>query len=350
MGCTEKITVEPTYTNNTSFTPEITIDDNYFNRISIRTKNIMPFKDRRNVKQGIFLYKLSDQSEYTLLKASALYPTTTTGHTESDSIFESNKSYDVKRQIIYRDGTIRESNIVTFTAAEIEGNILEKIKVTPITSPKTMFNIPSYYINDYPTGLGYYNNKLYANNELGMLVELDLSTKQVKIKSDNWYPNFADAFNISPKQNGLIFNYDWHRIYSYNLETLTAVDTIQINGTFLNMVEYGDSLCLISNRDQNYNLVIFEYDIINNAVTKDPVIISDHLYSIIKANNNLISASWFSKLNIRLHSFTPFGFTISKDHGKRIPVYDSKGLAWDGQNYWTYDPWNQEFVKFNWNN
>lgn len=31
---------------------------------------------------------------------------------------------------------------------------------------------------------------------------------------------------------------------------------------------------------------------------------------------------------------------------KRIPIYSAAGLAWDGNHFWIYDPYNQELIKF----
>ena len=173
------------------------------------------------------------------------------------------------------------------------------------------------------SGLSFYNNSIYTHNdELGIIYEIAPSTGQILNSID--FDIKDDFEGIEIISNEAILVNSKGKIYSVNLESkktkthkIKFKNKEEIEGICINLFKKDHILLACKASDSNKEKYVFNYDLINKKIDKNPFF-KIKLKSLLKyAKSNNLSKK-------RIEKFAPSGIAISPQ-SKEIFITSARG-------------------------
>ena len=195
FGCTERVSIEPVYTDDTDWVPTITLADNNYHRVRLEFEQPPRLELERNLVRYIFELKKSGESSYASIDSIELV-NKFRGFIPPDHvippILEDNANYTIRMMLQYRDEIERTTNAVSFTTPLVKGKVLQRIKLSE-GDPDSEYGRP------YDFGFG--NGYLYVISAFRSLLRIDLPNRNVTLLAQDVQPvedRFSSSYHVMP--------------------------------------------------------------------------------------------------------------------------------------------------------
>jgi len=343
-GCTEKLPLDPIYTDDTDWAPNIALTSNGYQRIRLYVEQ----PPRKELLRNILFYtaeirdsRSGENVSIDTLKATAIpaaYVYVGAGFIstyQSNPILDYGTDYAVRFVVHYRTGVSRYLNDLPFTTPLQRGRVLKRLPV-PSKVPSD-----SYWFGNF---LAFHKGSLLILRD-EQLFRIDTTTGQSTLLNGNFVPQTNDPnetfrnLTVAGDTAYTFYGYmDHFRIVSLNLNTLQVDSSLEISypGRYLvNMTCRGSSLYALweSSGRQQFTVVDRETGQLINTLPSAPSRIP-YPYAITSDGRNFWYSytSWYDN---RIIQFDPSTLTFWQEH--RNPLFSSESLAWDGANFWVVD-------------
>jgi len=343
-GCTEKLPLDPIYTDDTDWAPSIALTSNGYQRITLYVEQ----PPRKELLRNILFYTAEiresrsgvdvsiDTLKVTAIPAAYVYlgPGYISTY-QSSPILEYGTDYTVRFVVHYRTGISRYLNELPFTTPLERGRVLKRVPLPP-----EILN-DSYGAGDI---LAFHNaSLLILRNE--KLVRVDTASGQPTLLKSDFAPptsHLNETFRSLTVAGDTAYTFygsmNHFRIVSLNLNTLQVDSSLNISNpdwNLINMVCQGSSLYALweSSGRQQFTLVDRQNGQLANTLPSAPARIP-YPYTVVSDGSNF----WYSHMSWyddRLIQFDPSTLTFWEED--RNPVFSTEGLAWDGANFWVVD-------------
>lgn len=352
-GCTERLPVDPVYTDDTDWVPPITLTNNGYQRLELTIERPPRKELLRNILSYTVQIRTGQSGQYLdmdTLGGAAIPPSYVYLAPfyypfiyRSKPVLDYNSDYAVRIAIHYRSGISPSSNEIAFTTPLERGRVLKRLPV-PSKVP-----YDSYWFGDF---IAFHKGSLLILRD-EQLFRIDTATGQSTLLNSNFVPRTNDPnetfrnLTVAGDTAYTFYGYmDHFRIVSLNLNTLQVDSSLKISypGRYLvNMTCQGSSLYALweSSCRQQFTVVDRETGQLVDTLPSAPSRIP-YPYAIASDGRNLWHSytSWYDN---RIIQFDPFTLTFWQEH--RNPLFSSESLAWDGANFWVVDQETRTIAK-----
>ena len=340
-GCTEELSIDAVFTDDTNWAPSIHLVNNGYQRIEV-TIGPPPRKELlRNINMYLVETKAAVASSFSPLDTiqgstippSYLIPTHPFMH-RTGSSFEYAATYTVRVAVKYRDGSANRSNEISFTPPPIRGAVLRRLPL-PLKVPADTYWFGNFLA--FSTG-----GLLVLRDE--QLFRVDTASGRSTILSSRFLPPedyqnktfrtmaVCDDMLIAWYQNRFA---NVIKLVRLNLTTLVVDSSLALPLQGYGpqaLVGHGSNLMVVWSLPSD-SVKIGLYDPRNGSLLKEyPTvrITIPYPYSISSDGANL----WFSRIssfdNRIVGSDPSTGSLVGQYHN---PIFSPEGLAWDGSHF-----------------
>jgi hypothetical protein len=343
-GCTEKLPLDPVYTDDTDWAPSIALISNGYQRIRLYVEQ----PPRKELLRNILFYTAEiresrsgvdasiDTLKVTAIPAAYVYVGSGFISTyQSIPILDYGTDYAVRFVVHYRTGISRYLNDLPFTTPLERGRVLKRLPL-----PSEILS-DSYGAGDF---LAFHKaSLLILRNE--KLFRIDTASGQSALLKSDFAPptsNLNETFRSLTVAGDSAYTFygskDHFRIVSLDLNTLQVDSSLEISypGRYLvNMTCRGSSLYALweSSGRQQFTIVDRRNGQLVDTLPSAPARIP-YPYTVVSDGSNFWYShiSWYDNRIIR---FDPSTLTFWEEH--RNPFFSTESLAWDGANFWVVD-------------
>lgn len=350
LGCTEKLPLDPIYTDDTDWTPMITLNYNNYHRIEYTIDR----PPRKELLRNILYYRIQARSSggsnfFTIdsvvgILPSYIYPQSSFYRT-SLPLLSYNTNYTLRAAVTYRAGVVRISNEIQFRTPVERGKALKQVLV-----PKKV-PFDNYWFENV---LAFHKGKLLVLRD-EQLFQVDTSSGNATLLKNNFlpppdYPNRTFRSMAVCGDTVIAFytgrSSSTHTLVRLDLNTLAVDSSLVIASPEKHIVSItgqGPLLYLLwlSNGREQVSVV--------NPRTgqtlqtfSDGVLGFPYPYSICSDGSNLLAPvnSWFDNRIVR---FDASSLTVLEQ--QHNPIFSPQSLTWDGKYFWTIDRESNAIVK-----
>jgi hypothetical protein len=361
-GCTEKLPVEPVYTDDTNWTPLIELAHNGYQRFEIYVSRPPRQELLRNLLFHTVEVRSGPSTDFVTVdtfNSAMIVPAYVYGGTYpaayypfpyvSKPILSNDTSYTVRLKTFYRTGASMVSNGVSFVSSAERGNVIRRLPM------------PQMQPYDYSSMdlIAFHGGELLVLRDQ-QLFGVDTSTAQATlIKDDFTPPTGAPDWlfrNLSASGDTVFTFYSdpWGQqftLVSLDLNTLRVDSSLKVSmpGKQLAAVIGEGALLRTLWEASGLQQVIF-LDRRNGQVVQTfpevPIAVSVAYYGTGSALAFDGASLWFSSVNAfdnRLLRCDAATLAIEEQH--RNPIFAPQGLVWDGANFWVIDQETRTIAK-----
>ena len=349
FSCTEKITIQPEYTGNTNWVPEIVLYQNGYHRYSVNwwSEPDIPLSVQRNISEYLFELRPAGASQYSIIDTQSVkYVRNLPFSYRSKPILEENVAYQTRVTVRYRDGTERNSNQISFISPAVKGKILRRIPIP---------DDPSYYPELFydPQCIGFYNGYLYAVQG-GYLTRIDTTTEEVTVLKKNLWYNFGYYRSIYDFQ--IYYNSAWFEgpggLFHFHVETLQIEDSLTVAGSDttldLRILAYyeSDLYVMLIYLDRSYQVIRLN-PITGETLETYPRFPNYFYYdeSFTFDGSNIWVTNYLNGEYLRRIAYFDPLTGSSNQNENQVPIFEPSGLTWDGAHFWVFDRETRSYVK-----
>lgn len=353
FSCTEKISIQPEYTGNNGWTPEITLLSNDYHRYELAWGSGLeiPLEVERNISQFLYELKREGETDYAIIDSLDLARYMVIPYTyRSKPLLEELTGYSARIKVHYRDGTERTSNEVAFTAPEVKGKVLKRIPFPDDSS----FYPPFQSLGYYPYAISFDQGFIYSIQR-GYLTRIDTASTEAALLATN-LDQIADYNDISdlPVHDNITF---LTRVTDKGILNRYNVQTLQVEMSFEIPRPEGSSFLRAILYTGNDLYVMWEYwDGGSQVLRLDPTTaqVLETFPKISRGFYGFFHTFAFDGANIWITDYSYFDFKIAHfdpatgnidSNQNQIPVFEPRGIAWDGSHFWVYEPETHSYAK-----
>jgi hypothetical protein len=353
-GCTEKLPVDPSYTDDTNWTPLIELAQNGYERFEICISR----PPRKELLRNLLFHTVEVRSGLSAdfvtadtFSAAMIVPAYVYGGTYpaayypfpyvSKPILSYNSSYTVRLKTFYRTGVTRISEGISFISPTERGKAMERLPM------------PQKLPYDYSSMdlIAFHGAELLVLRD-EQLFRVDTSTAQPTLIKNDFSPPI-DApdwlFRNLRAAGDTVFTFysdPWGQqftLVSLDLNTLRVDSSLKISIPGKQLVGViGEGLLLRTLWESSGLQQVVLLDRCSGQVVQTfpevPVSISVAYYGTGSALAFDGTSLWFSSVSAfdnRLVRCDATTIAVEEQH--RNPVFAPQGLAWDGANFWVVD-------------
>jgi hypothetical protein len=361
-GCTEKLPVDPSYTDDTNWTPLIELAQNGYERFEIYISR----PPRKELLRNLLFHTVEVRSGLSAdfvtvdtFSAAMIVPAYVYGGTYpaayypfpyvSKPILSYNSSYTVRLKTFYRTGVTRISEGISFISPTERGKAIERLPMPQ----KLPYDYSSVDV------IAFHGEELLVLRD-EQLFRVDTSSAQsTLVKNDFMPPNDIRDWlftTLSVAGNTVLTFYSDPRgqqftLVSLDLNTLRVDSSLKISIPGKQLVGViGEGLLLRTLWEspglQQVVLIDRRSGQVVQTFPEVPVTISLAYYGTGSALAFDGTGLWFSSVSAfdnRLVRCDATTIAIEEQH--RNPIFAPRGLAWDGANFWVVDRENRTIAK-----
>lgn len=355
FSCTEKVSIQPEYTGNTGWTPAITLQHNNYYRYEIEWASgpEIPLEVERNISQLLYELKREGEADYAIIDSLDLtrymyIPLTY----RSKPLLEELAGYFARVKVRYRDGTERTSNEVAFTAPEVKEKVLRRI---PFPDDPSYY--PPFYGGYRPNAISFDQGFIYSIQG-GYLTRIDTASGEAELLATNLdqIAGSGDIGDISVHDDITFFfagvSNTGGTLNRYNVRTRRIDGYLEIprpdgtnkprpflfTGNDLHVMwEYWDGGSQVLWLDPTNGQVLEAFPKISRRFYW-----FYHTFAFDGANIWITDYSTY--FDYKIAHFDPSTGVIDSSQ-IQIPVFEPRGIAWDGSHFWVYEPETHSYAK-----
>ena len=343
LGCTEKFTVEPQYTDETGWTPNSTLIGYGYQRIELELNDLPSMQIHRNLLRLLVEYQRVGEADFRVLDTISVVRFIPQSYL-SPPRFEQNVNYSVRMTAQYRNGVTRTGNSASFLSPIVRGKILKRI---PLPQPDA--NI----LYGFPEDFGFRRGELYVL-EGRNIVRIDTATgTALVIKNDLGESWGFSSWNMAVLEDtAILAEYIWDRptevnVYWFNLNSLDTVKSVKLiipgEGNPIDVSYDGSWFYLLwLYYASDGDMQLFKVSTVTGALVESFPRRKGTLGAIALVGTDLWAGS-SSHFDNRIRRIDPSTYAALEDH--RNPIFSSRDLAWDGAYFWVFDYETQAFAK-----
>jgi hypothetical protein len=359
-GCTERLPIDPIYSDDTDWTPSISIAHNDYQRFEL----VVERPPRKELLRNILWYEIQLRTgvstDYQRVDSiSGLFnqpPYIYVGYYPlshypfeylSEPILDNKTNYSVRMVSHYRTGISRISDAISFTTPTDRGSILKRIPF-----PKKVTSMSEWGNNR----IAFHKGSLLMLRDTE-LWKVDTATGQSTLlirefspPPDNRNTQFRSIFVAGDSLFTYYEDYDFEvfTIVSVDLKSLMVDSTVRVSSpgrTLYQMESDGSQLLTLWYNLSTANLQFAIVDLHSGKIIQmfaDGPSVVPYPYTYCSANGAWWELVWRDFDN-RIVRFDPATLTILEDHPH--PVFSPLELTWDGANFWSIDDDSRAIVK-----
>ena len=344
ISCTKEYPLEPIYSDDTNWTPSIIVSQNGYQRIQLGIGTVPRQELLRNISSYIVTIKRSGDSvvvEQDTLSGtfSRLRPSNPPYYWSyflSNPILEYNTDYSVQLAVQYRQGNIRTSSQQEFLTPLERGRVLKTI---PLPSGNAY--------GPFDDVITFLNGSIMLLRGQGELFSIDTASGQsTSLTPFLFPPNAVRNISFLAASKGYVLapynpDGDWNRTIIMRFNPLTLVrDTslvVDRPGWYVGGLagDTGQVMILCGDADGRQRFISMD------AETGDTLL----TFPLVPWRVDAFFGMAFDGASIWVPKVETFNNTLisynADDLGiiaeERNPVFQTHGLAWDGQYFWVID-------------
>lgn len=355
-GCTEKLPVDPVYTDDTDWIPSITLTNNGYQRVELTIERPPRKELLRNILSYTLQVRPGQSGEYVdidTLRGDAIPPSYVYPgpyyypyYYRSGPILDYGTNYAARIAVHYRSGIAPSSNEIAFTTPLERGRVLKRL---PMPS-KVPYD--TYGFNEF---LAFHKGSLLILRD-EQLFRIDTATGQPTLLKSSFVPP-ADDPNKTFRTLTVIGDTAYTFFYSMDHFMLVSLD--------LNSLQVDSSLSVSHSGWYLTDLIAQGFDLYSlwssSSSARQQFAIIDrqsgqllHVYPDVPGRLPVLSGEissdgtnlWFSSVSWydnRIIRFDPSMLTFWEQH--RNPIFSPTGLVWDSANFWVIDQATRTIAK-----
>ncbi len=359
VSCTEKVGIEPGFSDITDWAPDMTVEHNNYRRVELHFSELPQLEVERNLYRLFVQFRKPSETEFRSLDSLDLeFRRWLTSRYLTEPVLQENTEYECRVLVQYRNGVEQVSNTVRLVTPVVKGQIVDSIAYPP----------PFECSHCSPVAFGFSETSILVLSSRDELIRSDRSTLEATrllsdfVPSDKYsayfrgitvYADTAILAENSASEPGKM------TVVRVNLATLEIDKSLKIPFPVEQDIVYGQ----IIHYDGAEIYVL--WNIISaansedgpsqqqiarlNAVTGEAVEVFPAFDAQVDHDDVLIFDGADFRIAInddfdnRIAGFDPNGGIVPPVH--RNPVFRSRQVAWDGDNFWVFDYQIASFVK-----
>ena len=352
MSCTEKVSIEPEFSDKTDWVPLLAIEHNNYRRVELNLGELPRLEVERNLSRILVQFRTVGEAEFKNFDTLDLeFRRFLMPIYLSEPVLQENFEYECRLVVEYRNGVEQVSNTVRFVTPVVKGQILDSIAIPPQT-----FGC----FGCSPEGFGFTETWLFVLKHTDELIRIHLNTlesTQLLSGFRPFDPRISGSYlGMAVYGDTAIFaentrsEPDKMTVVRLNLQTLQVDKSLRVPfpkaGPFVygRIVHYdGSDIYVLWNLEGEQQ--IEKIDVATGQVVESYPAFEE----LVGFFDELIfdgTDFWISinrEFDNRIARFDPNGAIVSPVH--RNPVFRSFDLAWDGDSFWVFDDEIDSIVK-----
>ena len=344
MSCTEKVSIEPEFNDNTDWAPQITVEYNNYGRVYLDFGEWPPLEYQRNLASLFLQFRIVGETRFRRIATFDLPTGGFRSFYRSDPVIPEGIEYEARLAVQYRNGVEQVSNIARFFMPVVKGEILESVAI-PVALRDFVF----------------YKTSLLALSYNDELIQIDLNTletTQLLSEFRPFYSQFSPYFDdITVNGETAIFAENrWDEpdkitVIRVNLQTLAINKSLKLsipqaaeNFHYGRIVHYdGSDIYVLWSFEGHQQIEKFD------AAEGGVVASYPRFETLFYSNDKMFfdGTSFWVGINRffdnRIVGFDLNSALVAPVH--RNPLFSPGGLGWDGDSFWVYDHQTRSLVK-----
>ena len=340
LGCTEKHLIEPTITDDVSWTPDMTVINVGYQRVEMELKENPSDQIVRNLSALTIEALKAGESQYVMIDSLNTLQFVLSTYTSAPAL-EENTDYQVRFSAVYKNGIVKKGNAVAIHSPDVKGTVLKQI-AHPQPVPGVSYG--------GPTDFTFWQGNMFVLFG-STLVRIDTSTGNWTVLTSAIVEGNHDQLQMTFVQDTLIIvshgiaNDEPMTISWINAHTLGVMRSAGIypgeRPYIVDLTNDGSSLLMLVQHSGINTARFLTADIQTGETISelpDPLTV----YKIAVNNGDLWTAS-SNTYNNRIHKVNPGDFSVLEDY--QNPVFLIYEFAWDGDHFWVFDYEQQTYSK-----
>ncbi len=353
MSCTEKVSIEPEFSDKTDWVPLLAIEHNNYRRVELNLGELPRLEVERNLSRILVQFRTVGEAEFKNFDTQDLeFRRFLMPIYLSEPVLQENFEYECRLVVEYRNGVEQVSNTVRFVTPVVKGQILDSIAIPPQT-----FGC----FGCSPEGFGFTETWLFVLKHTDELIRIHLNTlesTQLLSGFRPFDPRISGSYlGMAVYGDTAIFaentrsEPDKMTVVRVNLQTLAINKSLklsipQVAENFYHgrIVHYDGSDIYVLWSFEGHQQ-IEKFDVVEGGVVASYPRFETLFYSDDKMFFD--GTSFWVGINRffdnRIVGFDLNSALVAPVH--RNPLFNPGGLGWDGDSFWVYDHQTRSLVK-----